>query len=186
MDKEIYKELKKMIINLNYSKTREFYDSRCFKCYNSLSGVCVNHIKEKNNMIKELKIISNKNNQVKKGRIIMTPSPTDNSLILKIHKNILDSDSSDNLEKYNYIDNCDNINVINNSTDQYSKNYLNYDKNINDSCLNDRSNINVFTKHNHQYDVNNNIYNKNNYENNILNNNGLDMEFSFDDVFYDV
>lgn len=56
MDKEIVKELEKMVLENKYKKTLNFSGVKCSKCINSLSGVCNLHTIEKINMFKEVLI----------------------------------------------------------------------------------------------------------------------------------
>ena len=69
MDKEIVKELEKMVLENKYKKTLDFSDVRCSKCINSLSGVCNLHTKEKINMLKEI-LIKNTPTELKNKNIL--------------------------------------------------------------------------------------------------------------------
>ncbi len=54
MDKEIEKELERMVLENKYEKTLDFAEVKCSKCANSLSGACNIHYKNKINMLKEV------------------------------------------------------------------------------------------------------------------------------------
>lgn len=58
MDKEIVKELEKMILENKYTKTLDFLEVRCSKCINSLSEGCSLHTKDKINISKEVLVNS--------------------------------------------------------------------------------------------------------------------------------
>jgi hypothetical protein len=87
MDKEIDKELERMVLENKYKKTLDFSEARCSKCINSLSGACSVHSKLKINMYKEL-MIQNIPESEKQKNIVDINSMTDGKIHFFVKKSI--------------------------------------------------------------------------------------------------
>jgi len=99
MDKEIDKELQRMVLENKYEKTLDFAQTKCSKCLNSLSRTCNLHSKNRINMFKEI-MIKNNPDQDKKNKNILNISPSESGeKKLTIIKNI-DNDLDLNLNYY--------------------------------------------------------------------------------------
>ncbi len=103
MDKEIVKELEKMVLENKYKKTLNFSGVRCSKCINSLSGVCNLHTRDKINMLKEVLIKNLPNEEKNKNTINVFTNPKNQEQKFFIQKeNITDKNFLDLKKKYNF------------------------------------------------------------------------------------
>ncbi len=93
MDKKTDEEYKNIVNKENFFNVKKFFYLNCSKCRTSLSGVCVTHSKEKNNMIKEIII----NNSIKNRNF--------NS---KTYISVSMSNSNYTDNKFNHNDSCYN------------------------------------------------------------------------------